>query len=155
MFNAKDIDIRQLPFVCLESKNSLPKSAGVYLVLDETGKVRYIGLSKNIKGRWAQHHRMQEFSSLGLLKIAYLQVSDSSLLPQIEIALIQHFQPDLNKTKGGSTGGGSGDLIEGVFFRLNDEEFALLEAYCEAVCRTKSDVLRELIRRLRLPKKPS
>ena len=46
-------------------------------------------------------------------------------------------------------------MNKNVFFRLNDEEFALLEAYCEAVGRTKSDVLRELIRKLRVPKKPS
>jgi len=46
-------------------------------------------------------------------------------------------------------------MNKSVFFRLNSEEFALLEAYCDAVGRTKSDVLRELIRKLRPPKKPS
>ncbi len=42
-----------------------------------------------------------------------------------------------------------------VFFRLTDEEFTLLETYCEAIKRSKPDVLRELIRRLKIPKKPS
>ena len=40
-------------------------------------------------------------------------------------------------------------------FRLTDDEYQLLSAYCEAVGRTKSDVLRELIRKLTVPKKPS
>lgn len=40
-------------------------------------------------------------------------------------------------------------------FWVEAEEKALLEAYCKATGRTKSDVLRELIRKLRVPKKPS
>jgi len=46
-------------------------------------------------------------------------------------------------------------MNKGVFFRPNDEEFELLAAYCLANERTKSDVLRELVRSLKLPKKPS
>jgi predicted DNA-binding protein len=41
-----------------------------------------------------------------------------------------------------------------VFFRLTDEEFEKLGSYCEATGRTKSDVLRELVRTLKI-KKPS
>ncbi len=40
-------------------------------------------------------------------------------------------------------------------FRLEEFELEILEDYCQAVGRTKSDVLRELIRNLRLKKKPS
>ncbi len=40
-------------------------------------------------------------------------------------------------------------------FWVEAEEKALLEDYCETMGRTKSDVLRELIRKLRVPKKPS
>lgn len=46
-------------------------------------------------------------------------------------------------------------MKKSVFFRLTDEEFALLEAYCNAIDRTKSDVLREAIRKLKVPRKPS
>ncbi len=42
-----------------------------------------------------------------------------------------------------------------IFFRLTDEEFGLIEAYCQQTGRTKSDVLRELIRKLETNKKPS
>jgi len=42
-----------------------------------------------------------------------------------------------------------------VDFRLEEFELKILEEYCAAVGRTKSDVLRELIRSLRRRKKPS
>jgi predicted DNA-binding protein len=40
-------------------------------------------------------------------------------------------------------------------FRLEEFELEILEDYCAAVGRTKSDVLRELIRNLKTKKKPS
>jgi hypothetical protein len=39
-------------------------------------------------------------------------------------------------------------------FRIEDYELEILEEYCSMVGRTKTDVLRELIRNLRLKKKP-
>lgn len=39
-------------------------------------------------------------------------------------------------------------------FWVEDAEKALLDAYCEATGRKKTDVLRELIRKLKVPKKP-
>ncbi|MDA0211251.1 MULTISPECIES: ribbon-helix-helix protein, CopG family [unclassified Desertifilum] len=46
-------------------------------------------------------------------------------------------------------------MKKSIFFRLTEEEFELIEAYCQQSERTKSDVLRELIRNLKLTKKPS
>lgn len=46
-------------------------------------------------------------------------------------------------------------MEKNVFFRLPESEFERLEAYCEATGRTKSEVLREAIRKLRMPKKRS
>jgi hypothetical protein len=46
-------------------------------------------------------------------------------------------------------------MNKSIFFRLTEEEFAHLEDYCQANERTKSDVLRDLIRKLRINKKPS
>ncbi len=39
-------------------------------------------------------------------------------------------------------------------FRLEEYELEILEDYCKAVGRTKSDVLRELVRSLKTKKKP-
>ncbi|AFZ48756.1 CopG domain protein DNA-binding domain protein [Cyanobacterium stanieri PCC 7202] len=46
-------------------------------------------------------------------------------------------------------------MKKSIFFRLTDEEFEQIEAYCQQTGRTKSDVLRELIRKLKTNKKPS
>jgi hypothetical protein len=40
-------------------------------------------------------------------------------------------------------------------FRLEEFELEILEAYCQIVGRTKTEVLRELIRNLKTKKKPS
>jgi len=39
-------------------------------------------------------------------------------------------------------------------FRIEEFEFEILEEYCKVVGRTKTDVLRELIRSLKSKKKP-
>jgi predicted DNA-binding protein len=46
-------------------------------------------------------------------------------------------------------------MKKSIFFRLTDEEFENLETYCKSTGRSKSDVLRELIRSLKIKKKPS
>jgi len=43
-------------------------------------------------------------------------------------------------------------MKKSIFFRLTDKEFEKLEFYCEETGRTKSDVLRELIRTIKLKK---
>jgi len=40
-------------------------------------------------------------------------------------------------------------------FRIEEFEFEILEEYCNSVGRTKTDVLRELIRSLKSKRKPS
>ena len=45
-------------------------------------------------------------------------------------------------------------MNESVFFRLSSDELELLNVYCESTKRTKSDVLRELVRSLKIKKKP-
>jgi len=46
-------------------------------------------------------------------------------------------------------------MNKSVFFRLSDDELELLNVYCESTKRTKSNVLRELVRSLEIKKKPS
>jgi predicted DNA-binding protein len=46
-------------------------------------------------------------------------------------------------------------MKKSIFFRLTDEEFEMIESYCSESGRTKSDVLREMIRKLKTNKKPS
>ncbi|MBD2577342.1 ribbon-helix-helix domain-containing protein [Oscillatoria sp. FACHB-1406] len=46
-------------------------------------------------------------------------------------------------------------MKKSVFFRLTSEELERLETYCKATGRSKSDVLRELVRNLKIERKPS
>jgi putative transcriptional regulator len=48
--------------------------------------------------RWRQHHRYQDLKELQNAKIAWLELSDASLLQEIESVLISLFNPKLNLT---------------------------------------------------------
>lgn len=106
MFDARDINVFELPSVKLAEKSQLPGMPGIYFVIDGEGKIRYIGLSVNIKVRWVVHHKLKTFRDIQEAKIAYFLVKNTLSLTQIEIALIKHFEPDLNERPGGNPGGG-------------------------------------------------
>lgn len=92
-----NINLLELPSLPLECYKTLPKCAAVYMVLSSENKVLYIGQSVNIQNRWRSHHRRKRLIKIPGLRIAWLQVSDFSLLESIELALIQFFTPKLNR----------------------------------------------------------
>lgn len=85
-----------LPSVRLESRKQLPENPCIYFAIDPQNTIQYIGRSVNPRQRWQSHHRFKQLNQMGGVKIAYLDVSDPELLPEIEEALIQHFSPILN-----------------------------------------------------------
>jgi len=95
MINPSNIDISALPSVPLGNKSSLPQSSGIYFAIDSLGTVQYIGRTNNLNQRWTQHHRHYQLSEIDSVRIAYL-TADTDLLPSIEAALIQWFNPVLN-----------------------------------------------------------
>lgn len=96
MIKPESIDLVSLPWLPLEEKAAFPKRPSIYFAIDNLGNVQYIGRSVNTKKRWAQHHRYAALSSMGEVRIAYLFVDAPELLPEVEKALIQWFQPPLN-----------------------------------------------------------
>lgn len=90
------IDLKALPSVFLENKNSLPKCPAIYAALSKENEVLYIGLANDLSARWATHNRLQQLRAIGDIRICWLEVSDKSILPEIEKALIDYFQPELN-----------------------------------------------------------
>ena len=42
-----------------------------------------------------------------------------------------------------------------LYFRIEEYDFQIIEEYCKSLGRTKIDVLRELIKGLKIKKKPS
>lgn len=96
MITPQSLDLSTLPSVTLERRCELPQESGIYFAIDTENVVQYIGLSKNIQRRWLQHHRYDVLATIDGVRIAYLLVSDVTLLPEIEAALIEWFQPILN-----------------------------------------------------------
>lgn len=93
----ESFDIASLPSLLLSDKGKLPSYAGVYFALSSHGRVLYIGRSINIQERLRGHHRLHMLKAFKDVKIAWLTQSDSLALRRIEIILIEHFNPPLNK----------------------------------------------------------
>lgn len=96
MLKPSDIQVSELPHVHFENRIELPKSMGIYFVLDKYKNPLYIGKSTNIWQRWKIHHKLETLKSIENLTISWLEVSEAVLLNSTEAALIQWFQPPLN-----------------------------------------------------------
>ena len=93
------LNLQELPTLALTEKALLPNVAAIYFVLDGTQKVCYIGRAKSLCFRWYSHHRLADFREIPQVRVAYLTVSDAALLPDIEEALIEYFDPPLNQKR--------------------------------------------------------
>ncbi len=96
MINPSTLDLKTLPWLPLTEKSAFPKQAAIYFAIDSLGCVQYIGRSVNVRARWGSHHKYSQLDAIGGVKVAYLFVDMPELLPQIETALIEYFQPSLN-----------------------------------------------------------
>lgn len=97
MIDPSSLDLSELPSLPMCRKTELPKVSAVYFAIDSFGQVQYIGRSNNIRNRWLKaHHRQSALDGIGDINIAWVEVSDSSLLSHIEQALIDYFDPPLN-----------------------------------------------------------
>jgi hypothetical protein len=57
----------------------------------------YIGRSVALHERLRSHHRLPLLEALGGVKIAWLEQSNSFVLPRLETTLIKYFNPPLNR----------------------------------------------------------
>jgi DNA-binding Xre family transcriptional regulator len=92
----QDINLCALPSVLLADRKQLPQTAGIYFAIDGDGVVQYIGQSTNLRQRWLNHHRKSALDGISNVQIAWIEVSEPSLLREIEEALIEYFNPPLN-----------------------------------------------------------
>ena len=93
--NPATINPLTLPSLSLPNRSTLPPCPAVYFVL-EGDRVLYVGRSGNLQQRWMTHHRYNQLKGFNNVRIAWLECSDTNLLPEIEAALIGYFQPSLN-----------------------------------------------------------
>lgn len=100
-FNAgldtSQINPLKLPSLPLGWRKGFPNCPAIYFAIADN-KILYIGRTVKLSNRWKGHHRFAELESVGEVRIAWMEVSDSSLLPAIEKALIQYFKPSINQT---------------------------------------------------------
>ena len=97
--NPRELDLSKLPWLPLEEKAAFPRKAAIYFAIDSLGKVLYIGRSVNVHQRWEQHHKYDELSKLNNVRISYLFFDDVELLPELESALMDWFDPPLNRVR--------------------------------------------------------
>lgn len=95
----KSLNPLLLPSLPLEQRKSLPICSAIYFAIDANNIIQYIGIASSLKSRWAAHHKENELIKIGNIRLAWLEVSDKSLLPTIEKALINWFNPPLNGIK--------------------------------------------------------
>lgn len=99
MFNPSTITPAALPSVSLIDRNRLPSKPCIYFAIDAQGVVQYIGRSANPRKRWRQHHCAPALAEMENVRIAYLLI-DADLLHNVELALIEWFNPPLNRPSG-------------------------------------------------------
>lgn len=99
MINPETIELNCLPYLSLLQRKDLPEVSGIYFLINNQGVIQYIEQSINLKQRWQRHHRLSQLEELSDVRIAWLEVSDRSLLLEIEKALIHWFKPLLNRRR--------------------------------------------------------
>ena len=97
MINPSEVSIADLPSVALEDRKQLPTSPCIYFAIDSLGAIQYIGRAVNLGVRWYGHQRFDSLSGMGGVRISYIQL-DADLLANVEAALIEWFDPPLNKS---------------------------------------------------------
>ena len=102
-------------------------------------RVLYIGQTINLAQRLTAHHRKKQFASFGVVRIAWLECSDTGMLTEIETALIEHFKPLLNGTT-------NPDTSKRVNLTLPDVVYEELEAWAEYQCRPTANLAAHLVK---------
>lgn len=75
----------------------LPHRAAVYFIIDEAGTVQYVGATKDLRSRWAQHHWRYKFQELANVRIAWVCVG-AEFLATVESQFIRKLKPPMNIT---------------------------------------------------------
>ncbi|KAB8316123.1 hypothetical protein SD81_028490 [Tolypothrix campylonemoides VB511288] len=134
--NIAQVDPLALPSLPLAERSQLPKCSGIYFVIKD-GDILYVGRTANLYQRWLAHHIWQHLYGVsGELRVAWLECSDTELLPAVEKAMIVHFKPLLNKCSGAS------QRLNAI---LPDNVYEELLMLAETEKRTKSQMAALLI----------
>lgn len=140
MIDVKSVNPMTLPSLPITMKKGLPVCPSIYFVL-EGKEVVYIGRSVNLNNRWRQHHRFCQLSQNAV--IAWLEVSDESLLETIEKALIDFFSPKLNGSDVSNEGKSTQKVIVAAYIPIELKDDA--ERLAKSQNRTLSNLVGMLL----------
>src|SRR5262245_16662461 len=73
----------------LGEPEKLPAEPGVYLALDNAGRVWYVGIAESIRARLAAHDRTDDFRASHVTAIAWKSVQEPSERRRLESDLIK------------------------------------------------------------------
>lgn len=141
MINPKALDIKTLPWLPLEEKAAFPKKPAIYFAIDSQETVQYIGRTVNVRQRWENHHKYDALSEIGNVKIAYLFIDTVELLPKIEAALIEWFNPPLNNSLSSFK-----NTSEKINFTCEPEDKQYLREWAAREGRTLSNLVERIVK---------
>lgn len=90
------LDIEALPKLDLAGLANAPAQPGIYLAIDDAGRVWYVGIADSLRQRLSSHDRLDDFRTHGVSCIAWLNESLPGNRRQIEKDLIEFCHPPLN-----------------------------------------------------------
>ena len=93
--SVENCDLSKLPFVFIGNPKQLPASPGVYFACTDDLRVKYVGMSENLRQRHQNHDRQQDFHAEKVQKICYIATTQDLL--GLEDRYIKHFNPVLNR----------------------------------------------------------
>ncbi len=146
--NTSTIDPLTLPSLPLAERSQLPNCPAIYFVLAEE-RILYIGKTSNLSQRWIAHHRFSQVAARGnSVKIAWLDISNctSDLLTEIESALIEHFSPELNRTRYEKKPTVNGIKTQNINFTCESEDKEYLREWAAREGRTLSNLVERIIK---------
>ena len=89
-----------LPNIKLKQKYNLPECSAIYFAIARD-QVLYVGLARNLKNRWQNHHRFPQLDALNKrceVRLFWLACAQNQL-EDLERQYIEYYCPTLNQTK--------------------------------------------------------
>lgn len=96
-----------MPCLSYTRRKELPPSPGIYFIGNTNAPVMYVGLSKSLRERHRNHHRLSQFESIESVEIRYQplpteilgKVQDlGGVLRRLEQQAINYYKPPINNT---------------------------------------------------------
>jgi excinuclease UvrABC nuclease subunit len=91
------IDVRALPSVAFEHRHTLPDLMAIYIVVDGSGNVLYVGSTESLRTRWKSHHRRFQIKHVNQARVHWFEINDPLSLRKTEAEWINQLSPSLNR----------------------------------------------------------